>query len=135
MTEYEMASLLTDMMDSLAAAATFNFAVLTTFLIASFAAAHRLTRTMSAVVLGLFLLASISLIAAMYGQLAALAGLVERMREYAHEGAGLSWHIATTVPSWTMEFARYLGPITFLAGTFAAIYFFFHCRSSHRAIA
>lgn len=134
MTEYEMSALLTDMLDALAAAATFNFAVLTTFLIASFAAAHQLTRTMAWTVLGLFVLASVSLIAAMYGQLASVSGLVEQMRLYAQQGHGLSWHVAASTPSWAMDVATYLGPATFLTGTLAAIHFFFQCRARHRPL-
>ena len=128
MSEFEMAYLQNDMMLALGSATQFFFGMLSAFLVASYIAAHKLTRPMMIVVVCLFVAAALSSIGAIYRQMESLAGLVAQVKAFAVAGNGLQWHMATQVPQWWIESIRYVAVLLFLAAMVGSVYFFFHCR-------
>jgi hypothetical protein len=132
MTEFEMAYLQNDMLIGLGSGASYFFAMLTAFVVASYLVAHRLTKEMAAIVVGIFIVASCGSIVTMYRVMDSLAGLGREMKAFAGAGKGLAWHGITRTPEWGLESARYLGSALFIVATIAAVYFFFHSRRVNR---
>jgi hypothetical protein len=132
MTEFEMAYLFNDMRIELDAQAQLFFTVSTAFLVASYIAAHRLTRSMTAIVIGLYVLASAGTIVNMYRQAWAIAGLADEIRKLAVAGKGLAWHPAASMAEPALTFTGLPRAIIFSLATTAAVYFFFHCRRVNR---
>jgi hypothetical protein len=132
MTEFEMAYLFNDMFINLVTQVQFYFAVLTAFLAASYVAAHRLTRSMTVVVVGLFAVVSVGSILNIYRQVQAMAGLAETMRAAAASGKGLAWHPVASQYDWQLRVPRGGGVAFVLLAGAAAVYFFFHCRHVNR---
>ena len=132
MTEYEMAYLLNDMWINLISQTQFFFTILTTFLIASYIAAHRLTRSMTGVVVGLFLFACVGSCVNILRQTQTIIGLGNEMRAFALAGKGLGWHAVTKVPEWALQMNGLPGVAMSVLATVAAVYFFFHCRRVNR---
>jgi hypothetical protein len=130
MTEFEMAYMFNDMFINLVTQVQFFFTVLTAFLVASYAAAHRLTRSMTVVAVGLFAVVSAGSILNIYRQSQAMSGLAETMKAAAASGKGLAWHPVADLYDWQL---RGVGGIAFfLLAVAAAVYFFFHCRHVNR---
>ena len=135
MTEYEMASLNIDTLLLLGASFTTYFSLVSAFLVASYLAAHRLTRTMATILIGLFVLWNMLMIGAVSAQLYSLSGLAKKMRTFADEGKGLEWHRVAHIPDSLIDWPRYLIVIILSLATIAAIYFFFHSRHVNRKAA
>ncbi len=134
MTEFEMAYLQNDMLVALANGTQFFFTLLSAFLAASYVGAHRLTRPMVVVVIGLFVLTAFSSILAQFRQMESLAGLAEQIRAFAAAGKGLQWSAVTKIPAWWVESLRYIAAAVFLIAVIASVFFFFHCRRvNHKA--
>ena len=133
MTEFEMAYLSNDMLVGVGAGASYYFATLTAFLVASYLVANRLTRAMAFIVVGLFLVFQLSTLGGMFRTLQSLAGLAREMKAFAQAGKGLAWHRAATAPDWAFDLPRYLMLVVFTLATFAAVYFFFLCRRQKAA--
>jgi cell division protein FtsB len=132
MTEFEMAYLVNEMRNGVVSSLSLYFGVLTAFLVASYVAAHRLTRTMTTIVVGLFTLFSLLMFASINSQQQALAALAKEVRAFAAAGKGLAWHPGTKVPDWAIDMSIYLGDVLVVAAIVASIYFFFHCRHVNR---
>jgi len=132
MTEFEMAYLMNDMWIQLIMLTQVFFAVLTAFIVASYLVAHRLTRPMAVVVVGLFLLASLGSILNISRQAQSIVGLAFEMKALALSGRGLAWHAVVNTPEWTRGIAGVPAAVMFLIATAAAVYFFFHCRRVNR---
>jgi hypothetical protein len=128
MTEYEMA----DLFDSLYATAftmsSISMTLVSGFLVASFVAAHRLSRTMTGLALGIYTWMTFLMINASYRQFSIISGLYSKMRDFNTSGKGLEWHTGALSPAATTDATPYaisaFGVIVFVA----TIYFFFHCR-------
>lgn len=69
MSEYEIASLHVDTLMLLGASFTTYFSLVSAFLVVSYLAAHRLTRTMAAILIGLFVLWNLLMIGAVSAEL------------------------------------------------------------------
>ena len=132
MTEFEMAYLTNDMLLALGSTASFYFATLTAFLVASYLVAHRLTKTMTVIAVALFLLSSAGSIVVMNRIMTNLSGLAGEIRAFAQAGKGLAWHVSATTPEWAINIPRQVGVVLYILATAAAVYFFFHCRRQNR---
>jgi hypothetical protein len=132
MTEYELASLNLDTLMLLGASFATYFSLVSAFLVASYLAAHRLTRTMTAILIGLFVLWSLLTVATMSAQLSSLSGLAKKMRAFAGEGKGLEWHRAANLPDAMIDWPRFMIVAILALAAIAAVYFFFHCRRVNR---
>jgi uncharacterized membrane protein YesL len=129
MTEFEMAYLANDMMMALGTSTSILFTMLSAFLVASYVAAHRLTKPMAAIVVSIFVIFCFYTIATMFRQLESMAGLAGKMRAFAEAGKGLEWHAVSHVnPNWITT-TRFVGVSILLLAMIASVYFFFHCRS------
>jgi hypothetical protein len=132
MTEYEMASLFTEMRLALDGQVQVFFTMLVAFLVASYLVAHKLTRSMAAVVVGLFLVTALGGSAGIYRQAQAMGGLAREMKAAASSGKGLAWHPVAEIQEWALQIGSVGGLFIFLVATAAAVYFFFHCRRVNR---
>jgi cellobiose-specific phosphotransferase system component IIC len=132
MTEFEMAYLYNDMLLGLGSAASYFFAMLTAFLVASYLAAHRLTRAMAVIVVSIFVAACWGSIIIMYRQMESLGGLAGEMRNFANAARGLQWHAVAQIQEFSLYLSRYIGTGLFVATTAASVYFFFHSRRTNR---
>jgi hypothetical protein len=130
MSEYEMASLLNDTGVAVLAQTQFYFAMLTAFLVVSYVVAHRLTRSMATVVVGLFF--SLGCTFNIYRLSRVAGGLMGKMHTVAASGKGLEWHPAKDVSEWALVIIGVPGAAVFVLATVAAIYFFFHSRRVNR---
>jgi hypothetical protein len=132
MSEFEMAYLQNDIMIALGSAVSYYFTMLTAFLVASYTVAHRLTRSMVAVVVSIFVLAATGSIVMIFRITQSLSGLAGEMRAFAAAGKGLKWHFVTQAPEWSLTMSRYVGTALFIAAAAGAVYFFFHSRRANR---
>jgi hypothetical protein len=135
MTEYEMASLVTDMQAALAAGSIELATIVSGFLVAGYVAAHRLSRLMIAIVLGVYTFWFFGAAFILSRQFISLSGLVTEIHNFATAAKGLQWHAAAgEIPSeWMMNslgpvVSYFIFPIMF-AGS---VVFFFHCRRVNR---
>jgi hypothetical protein len=128
MTEYEMAYLHAELTNSLIYQFSAFFTVLTAFLVASYLVAHKLTRTMTVIVVGMFLVLNAGVIMQNYRILQSLGGLTLQMHHMAQTGSGLMWHATANSPDWIPATMRGVGVTLYSMATIAAVYFFFHCR-------
>ena len=132
MTEYEMASLWVDTFGLVQITTSLFFTALSAFMVASFVAAHRLTATMTAVAMGLFVLFNAVVLFALSRQLLAFQGLVLEMQRVADASNGLAWHVVARTPAPVLSLALTATIWVYVLATVAAIYFFFHCRAVNR---
>ena len=128
MTEFEMATLFNDMQLAIVAQLSLYASIMSGFLIMSFLAAHRLSRTMVAVAISLFAWLWYVLLMLSYREMAAFTGLMVEMRKFKDAGQGLRWHAAAYTPVFLLD----LIPASWIVFQFiffaAAVGFFFHCR-------
>jgi hypothetical protein len=132
MSEYEMASLHTELFNAVQSSVTVLLSVLSGFLLISFFAAHRLDRITAAVGLATFIGYVLLNVAGTSGALISYARLTHEMRAYAASGQGLEWHNAARAPSWVVDA---LSPAILVAGAvvlLASVHFFFRCRHINR---
>lgn len=136
MTEFEMAYLLTDMQSALANYTATFFTGVSGFLVSGYVAAHRLNRTMLAVVLSLYTVWFVPVVFMMSRMGISFSGLLHEMHQFAAAGKGLQWHAAATAiaPDWLFDlgpYPMYLFGVAVYCGT---MYFFLHCRRvNHKA--
>lgn len=129
MSEYELASLHTQMFGLIFSANVALFGVVSAFMVASFLAAHRLSRTMAFLAVLLFTLYAVGAVIATIASGLNFMRLSAYMHDFAAAGRGLSWHLTSQS---TAEEARYISFSVTVASVLlshcAAIIFFFHCR-------
>lgn len=132
MSEYEMASLHTELFNAIQSSVTVMLSVLSGFLLISYFAAHRLDRLTAAVGLLTFCGYVVLNFAGTSGLLLSYARLTHKIREAAAAGAGLEWHNAARAPAWVVDA---LSPAMLLAGALVivvSVLFFFRCRRVNR---
>ena len=100
MTEFEIAYLHAELVNSMGFIFTGFFTVLSAFLVASYLVAHRLTRTMSVIDVGMFVFFTVGAIFLNYRTMQSLGGLTLQMHQMAQAGSGLAWHSSATIPKW-----------------------------------
>jgi hypothetical protein len=132
MTEYEMASLHAELTSLLGITFTGFFTVLSAFLVASYLVAHKLTRTMAVIALGMFVFFCVGATMINYRTMLSLGGLTLEMLKIAQAGSGLTWHSAADISEWAPGILRGLGVALYSIATIVGIYFFFHCRRVNR---
>lgn len=132
MTEYEMAYLHAEITNSTILIFTGFFTVLTAFLFVSYMVAHKLTRTMMVICVGLYLFLCTGTLVLNVRTLSNLAGLSLKMRTFAQGGNGLDWHWTASSPEWNMLAAPYVGAFLYSVAIVSSVYFFFHCRRVNR---
>jgi hypothetical protein len=132
MTEYELVNMNNELVNTGIMMLTAYFSTVTGFLVAAYVAAHRLTKSMVATIVGLFLWSCFTLTMTMYRLIVDFIGLRNQIYEYARTGKGLSWHSASFYP--IPDYATYIVPSTWTIVAIAAVYFFFHCRRVNRKV-
>ena len=130
MTEYEMVNMNNELVNTGIMMLTAYFSSVTGFLVAAYVVAHRLTKSMVAMIVGLFLWSCFTLTMTMYRLIVDFIGMRNQIYEYAQSGRGLTWHSASfnRIPDYSV----YIVPATWTIVAIAAIYFFFHCRRVNR---
>ena len=126
MTEYEMADLLNELINSVRGYLDFYMALLSAFLIVGFFLGPKMTRLMNAILIVLFSM----LYAVMFVGVAALLSRQGRLRlEIINSAEELSWLHETLVTTSAFSFAQYFLPGSIVAAYFGAVIFFIQaCR-------
>jgi hypothetical protein len=132
MTEFEMAYLHVELVNSMGMLFTGYFTVFTGFLVASYLVAHKLTRTMTIIGVGMFVFLDVGAIMLNYRTISSLAGLSLKMHGMAQTSDMLTWHSTATTPEWTFDALPLVGVALYSISMIAAVYFFFHCRRVNR---
>ena len=132
MTEYEMAYLFTEMQMTIIAQLSLYVSVMSGFLIMSFLAAHRLSRTMLVLAISLFSWLWYVLLMLSYREMASFIGLMGEMRKFKDAGRGLNWHSAVQMPAILLAVVPTSWIAFQLSFYLAAVGFFFHCRRMNR---
>lgn len=129
MSEYELASLHTQMLGLIFSAIVAQFGVLSAFMVASFLAAHRLSRTMAIIAILLFVTYFVGSIIPILATTVSFLSLSDYMRAYAASGRGLSWHLTARPVSLELRNISFgFTLVSLFLAHLAAIIFFFHCR-------
>ena len=124
MTDYEVLSLFNEMAANTQGAFMNFVAILSAFLIAGYLAAHRLSKTMTIIVIALFTVAAVQEGAVMILHWGDQVGLLADI--YSRET--LSWHGATRGGPLLGPFFDWAFGITVIGGYIGALVFFFHQR-------
>ena len=132
MTEFELASLANETQNTSIGLLTTYFSLVSGFLVVAFLAAHRLTRTMVAGIVGLFVIWSFGFISVNLTVARNYYGLLAEIRELAHAGKGFEWHAFQIAPDWLLQLRPYGSTIAAVIVAVGAVYFFFHCRKHNR---
>lgn len=127
MTEFEMASLANDLVTTGTTMITTYFSVVSGFVVTGYIAAHRLSRPMVVVAVGLFVAWSLSI----GGQISIVMrnyyGMLAKIRDAA-TGDEFSWYAPEVAPRWINDLRPDMIFASLIVVALAAIYFFFHCR-------
>ena len=132
MTEYEMASLANDMLSTSNTILTTCFTVISAFVVVSYLVAHRLSRTMTVIVIALHIVWSLSLWAQASFALRSYYKLLRKMRNTAEPNGIFDWISPELAPSWLTDARPEMIGISLLLAVLASVYFFFHCRRVNR---
>lgn len=132
MSEFELASLHSQMYVQAQSALGTLLTVLSGFLIVSYLAAHRLDRTTIAVGLAIYVGFGTFLVLGASRTMATYAGLSLEIAKYAQSGRGLAWHGATSAPIWVLDMMPLFAITAGSIGIATSVYFFFHCRRMNR---
>ena len=134
MTEFEMAYLLTDMQSAMANVATTQITLVSGFLVASYAIAHRLNRMMLSIALPIYTLWYFGNSFLLSRMQISLNGLVHQIHEVAAAGKGLQWHSAANAmaPEWLLEIGPYVQWTLIFLIYGGTILFFVQCRRHNR---
>ena len=133
MTEYEIASLFDQMYNTAGVLMSSALALVSGTLVASYAAAHRLSRTMAILSVGIYAWMCFLFIVLTYRQMSIISGLFVEARAFREAGKGLDWHAAALTPAALSDVIP-TAAAAFEVILFAAtLLFFFHCRRPNRA--
>lgn len=132
MTEYEMASLANELLSTATTLTTTYFTVASGFIVGAYIAAHRLSRTMVAVVVGLFLLWSLSSVGQIWTAMRNYYGLLAQIRDASATNGNFGWYATEVMPRWFIDARPLTFSITLTVVALVAVYFFFHCRRVNR---
>ena len=132
MTEFEMASLANELLTTATTLTTTYFSIASAFIVGAYVAAHRLSRTMVAIVVGLFLVWSFSLISQASFVTRNYYNLLDQIRASAKSGATFAWYTPQALPDAYLDLRPTLIFVAMNIVAVAAIYFFFHCRRVNR---
>ena len=124
MTDYEVLSLFNEMSANTQGAYMNFVAILSAFLIAGYLAAHRLSKTMTIIVIALFTVAALQEGCVSFLLWGDQLGLMVDMRAH----AALSWHGASRVGPLLGIFFYSTFAATIIGGYIGALVFFFHQR-------
>ena len=128
MTEFEMAYLFNDIQIGILAQLSLLVSVLSGYLVMSFVVAHRLSRTMMVLTVGIYSWFSWVFLIIGHREMAIYAGMMDQMRTFKSTGKGLNWHVvADYPPSFTAGIPVYWAVFQAFV-SIAALAFFFHCR-------
>jgi len=129
MTDFEIAYLFSELVNSMTATsmnyATFLFA----FLVASVAGAERLSRGMMIIALSAYGVIMIITIFIFSRMLLGFSGLATQIRDMANEpGSSLGWHELRYAPDIALTLAPGLAILIYLVAFVGSLYFFRECR-------
>lgn len=128
MSEYELASLHTQMFGLIFSANVALFGVVSAFMVASFLAAQRLNRTMAFLAVFLFALYASGALIANGAVGENFMRLSKYMHDYAASGRGLSWHVTSQARSLELRQIAYAFTMGSMVLSHLAAIFFFYCR-------
>jgi len=134
MTEFEMAYLMTDMQSAIANMSTVCFTGVSGFLVGGYFAAHRLNRTLVAILIFLYTLWFYQTVFLLSRMGISLVGLVREIHQFAAAGKGLQWHSAAfaQAPDWVLDLGAVPAYVTGLIVYCGTIYFFLQCRRTNQ---
>lgn len=131
MTEYEMASLFTQMSDNLGTQLTNFLTIASLYLGAGYLVAHRMSRSSAVVFTGMFLVVNLGLIVLIVNSTRSWMGLAREMQGVVGRGGGLAWHQVAGMPSWVQVSMPVSSALLLFAVVAGAVYFFFSSRLSN----
>jgi len=130
MTEYEMATLFTQMSDNLGTQLTNFLTIASLYLGAGYLVAHRMSLPAAIVFTGMFLIVNLGLIVLIFNSTRSWMGLAREMQGAAGRGGGLAWHQVADMPSWVQSTMPVNSLLLLFAVVAGAVYFFFSSRSA-----
>lgn len=128
MTEYELASLNTQINDNMSSLLTNFITILSLYLGAGYLIAHRLTERTAIVFTGIFVLMYLGFCSGLYGAIRQQMGLFQEIRTFAAAGKGLAWHPWVGMPDWGAVIPLAIAVFNLSVVLIGAIYFFFSSR-------
>lgn len=131
MTEYEMASLFTQMGDNLGTQLTNFLTVTSLYLGAGYLVAHRMSRSSAIVFTGMFLVVNLGLIVLIVNSTRSWMGLAREMQAALGKGGGLAWHQVANMPAWVQVSMPVNSALLLTAVVAGAVYFFFSSRQTN----
>ncbi|MGH8597426.1 MAG: hypothetical protein ACREXT_12280 [Gammaproteobacteria bacterium] len=131
MTEFETAYLANELLNTATNLTTTYFSIASAFIVGAYVAAHRLSRTMVVIVVGLFVLWSFSLISQAGFVTSNYYRLVVRIRATTSEEM-FAWYAPQVAPSWYVDSRPLTIWLSLIVVSIAAVVFFFHCRRINR---
>lgn len=133
MTEFEMAYLAADMQIALSTTSATLFTLTSAFLITSYYAAHRLTRTMIGILIPIYAWFFFGTTFILNRELVSLFGVAGEIHAYAEAGKGLQWHAAANpAPAWVLDIGLVVSGLINLMVFAGTLTFFFHSRHVNR---
>lgn len=132
MTEFEMAYLANDMLSTSNTILTTSFTVTSAFVAASYLAAHRLNRTMTVIVVALYVGWSLSVNVQAYTAMRGYYRLLRKIRDSAQPNGMFDWFPPESGPPWFTDARPAMIGVSLVLAVLAAVYFFFHCRRVNR---
>ncbi|MEQ1756518.1 MAG: hypothetical protein ABL973_20550 [Micropepsaceae bacterium] len=132
MTEFEMAYLMNDQLTTLATYTAGNFTTVTTFLVAGYLTAHKLSRAMIATVIGVYTIWLLGGVVTSIRLVRNVTGLAHQIALFAEQGKGLQWHVSSSAPVLDPRASVGVVVVVFAVVYLASLAFFFQCRRMNR---
>lgn len=128
MTEFEMASLGVTYINLLDAVLMNYFTILSAYLVAGYAASHRLSMPVALFVSLLFLVGALFFLIRAAGTTGLILAFMEKQRGFAKAEGGLEWTFAAASNTGGGEAMAFALVGLMVAGVLGSVYFFFYMR-------
>ena len=131
MSEYELAYLLGETEMNMQTIFMNMFSIMSAYLLVAYLLAHRLTKSMSVIINGLFIFAMIFNAFIVQRHTSILFGVIEQVKLMADAGQGLEWHVSRTTPSWLLSISPTIGVVFTLIILVGSLFFFQHAKTAN----
>ena len=134
MTEYEMASLHSQISGNLGSQLTNFLTIVSLYLGAGYLVSHRMSFSAAVTFSSMFVLVSLAQVFTMFNTMRSWTGLAAEMHSVAAKGGALAWHSTANLPSSVPTFGPIGGAVIFSVVVAAAVYFFFASRRYNKRL-